>query len=167
MPSTLKLKYTKTWKVIRVAAKIAMLPFSSRYELVLQWLPGVSLDNPLLWEVWTLILGSAAVARAEATRASAPRKPDFWSHCWGRASQESYCTVAQISQHFFTHHIWRSLSLIQFIHSPPCFSLCCFFWFQGVKCHTLCVWPMTLLLLCWSTCPSSLPASCWESHGLL
>lgn len=140
MPSTLKLKYTKTWKVIRVTPKIAVLPFSSRYDLVLQWLPGVSLDNPWLWEVWTPSFWALQQApELTATRAPAPRKPDFWSHCWGRISQQSYCTEAQISQDFFTHHSWRSHLLIQFTHSPPCCSLCCFFWFQSVKCHTLCV----------------------------
>lgn len=136
MPSTLKSKYTKTWKVVRVTPKIAMLPFSSRYDLVLQSVPGVSLDNPLLWDVWTLSSWALQQA-AELTATQAPRKPDFWSHCWGRVSQESYCTEAQISQHFFIHHSWRSLLLIQFIHSPPCFSLCCLFWLQSVRCHTL------------------------------
>lgn len=139
MPSILKLKYTKTWKVIWVTPKIAILPFSSRYDLVLQWLLGVSLDNPLLWEVWTL--SSWALQQAPgltAARAAAPRKPAFWSHCWGRISQESYCTEAQIS-HFFAHHSWRPHLLIQFIHSPPRFSLCCFFLVWGVKCHTACV----------------------------
>lgn len=72
MPSTLKLKYTKTWKVIRVTPKIAMLPFSSRYDLVLQWVLGVSLDNPLLWEVWTL--SSWALQQApELPATQAPR----------------------------------------------------------------------------------------------
>lgn len=169
MPSTLKLKYTKTWKVIRVTPKIAVLPFSSRYDLVLQWLPGVSLDNPWLWEVF---LGSfphfGLCSRHQNWLQHELQLPG--SQISGVTAGAGLASKVIAQRHRF-HKISSLTTAEDHIY-----------WFSSLTAHpvapcvvsfgfrvwsvTLCVWPMSLLPLCWSTCPSSLPASCWESHGL-